>query len=269
MPLNQFLFRVFGFFAHRNFGNSLLFSFRNKSSQDQHRFFSILGLDRNSALTKLNSTLNTIYGKNYDETNGMWSEHLLLFAALSESKYKIKTILEIGTFNGETARILGMLFPSASVETIDLPSSEIEVKSIYKYASKNLSKIRSHNLNNLENVNFTEKNSLLLLLEERKFDLIWIDGSHGYPIAAVDIANSVRLLTKNGIAICDDVYYKCKKPDRHYRSLASKEILVELEATELITLVMILKRIGFFFNFPTSNRKYLGVFQRHIYISTK
>jgi len=269
MGLNQFLFRFFGFFAHRNFGNSLLFYFRNKSSQDQDKIFSFLGLDRNSALTKLNSILNTIYGKNYDETNGMWSEHLLLFSALSESKYKIKTILEIGTFNGETARILGTLFPSASVETIDLPSNEVEVKSIYKYASKNLSKIRNNNLNDLENVNFTEKNSLLLLLEEKKFDLIWIDGSHGYPTAAVDIANSVRLLTKNGIAICDDVYYKCKKPDKYYRSLASKEMLTELESTGLITLVMILKRIGFFFNFPSSNRKYLGVFKHHVYSLTE
>jgi len=269
MSLNQFWFKFFGFLAHRNFGNNILFSSLNKSSQDQDNLFSSLGLDRNLALMKLNSVLNTIYGKSYDETNGMWSEHLLLFSAISDSKYDIKTILEIGTFNGETARILGILFPSASVETIDLPSREIEVKSIYKYASKNLSKIRSSNFNNQENVSFTEKNSLLLLLEERKFDLIWIDGSHGYPTAAVDIANSVRLLTENGIAICDDVYFKCKKPDKHYRSLASKEMLVELEATELITLIMTLKRIGFFFNFPTSNRKYLGVFQRHINISTK
>ena len=38
------------------------------------------------------------------------------------------------------------------------------------------------------------------------FDLIWVDGSHMDPVVSVDIANAIRLISKNGHIIVDDVF---------------------------------------------------------------
>jgi hypothetical protein len=137
MLLNQFVFRIFGLLAHRDFGKKFLLKYNNKSSTEQDSHYLSLGLDRSLGLMKLNTALYRLYGRTYSETNGMWSEHLILFSAISESNYKIKTILEIGTFNGETTRILSLLFPNSSIETLDLPFNEIKNDHLYKYVTKN------------------------------------------------------------------------------------------------------------------------------------
>ena len=49
----------------------------------------------------------------YNELEGMYSEHLIIFAALAKSNNQIRNILEIGTHNGKTACILARLFPLA------------------------------------------------------------------------------------------------------------------------------------------------------------
>jgi predicted O-methyltransferase YrrM len=219
-------------------------------------------------LIKLNIILYELYEKEYLETNGMWSEHLILFSAISQSKFKIKTILEIGTFNGETATILSLLFPNSKIETYDLPVAEMVQDQIYNYATNNQQLIseRELNLKNLSNVKFIEKNSLELLNVEKKYDLIWIDGAHGYPIASIDIANAVRMLSNTGIAICDDVYLKSKKIDKFYRSTASIETLQELNKSGLIKFKLVSKRKGFFFNNPNKYQKFLAIFWKKDYL---
>ena len=47
------------------------------------------------------------------------SEHLTLFASISQV-FEIKRILEIGTYDGQNARYLSILFPQAEIETMDL-----------------------------------------------------------------------------------------------------------------------------------------------------
>ena len=46
---------------------------------------------------------------------------------------------------------------------------------------------RGNNLKDLKNVEFIKKNSLKLINESKKYDLIWIDGAHGYPFITADI----------------------------------------------------------------------------------
>ena len=102
---------------------------------EQNSIYFNLNLDRNLALSKLNKVLVDNFSKEYDEDNGMWSEHLLLFSALSISHpNKIKSILEIGTFNGETAFILSKLFPNSKIVTIDLNNDNLKEVKEYSYA---------------------------------------------------------------------------------------------------------------------------------------
>jgi predicted O-methyltransferase YrrM len=262
MPLNKVTKKVIGFLAYHNFGSGIFLKMELKTLQSQNLKFQEIGLDRNKAISKLNTVLDEIYGTNYTEKNGMWSEHLILFAGLSNSSNKIKKILEIGTFNGETSAILNKLFPESSILTIDLKFDEILKTKMYKYATEGnmLEKNRSANLEFLQNVNFLEMNSLDLINYNQEFDLIWIDGEHTYPTVAIDIANSVRLLSPNGVAICDDVYTETEEGAGC--SVASLQTLEALSESKLIKFTLLHKRIGGYFNYPQSNKKYLGYFMK-------
>jgi predicted O-methyltransferase YrrM len=261
MLLNQFAFRIFGFLAHRDFGKKFLLKYNIKASKEQESQYRSLGLDRSLGLMKLNTVLYELYGRTYSETNGMWSEHLILFSAISESNYKIKTILEIGTFNGETTRILSLLFPNSSIETLDLPFNEIKNDHLYKYVTKNkeLIKKRDQNLISLANVKFIEMNSLELIRSQEKYDLIWVDGDHSNPVVSIDIANAIRLLKPKGLSICDDVYLATSNLGKYGRSSAAFETLDKYAKAKVIKFTLLRKRIGFFYNSPKKFVKYLAI----------
>ena len=40
---------------------------------------------------------------------------------------------------------------------------------------------------------FKQMNSINLFNHKKKYDLIWIDGAHGYPMVTTDIINSLKL----------------------------------------------------------------------------
>lgn len=223
-----------------------------------------LGLSRAQGIIKLNSVLSKIYGRLYSERNGMWSEHLILFASISESDYEINNILEIGTFNGETARIFSELFPLSKITTIDLIFEDILETKMYEYETneKKLINSRITNLKSLPNVNFIEMNSLELIKSSDSFDLIWIDGDHKYPTVSIDIANAVRLLSPNGIGVCDDIYTKNTKANIGGRSIASLQTIVAMSKSKLIEYTLVHKRISVYFNYPLLNKKYLGIIRK-------
>ena len=256
--------KFFGYLAFHNFGNRLFIQYQRRLLNEQKTNYFNLGLDRDKGLQKLNSVLEEIYGVSYSENRGMWSEHLIIFAAIATSERNISNILEIGTFNGETARILSALFPSSEILTVDLSFSEIKKTKMYEYETKNSQLIlkRNENLKLLPRVKFHEKNSLLLTNATKSFDLIWIDGDHSYPTAAIDIANAVRMLNPDGVGICDDVYLDAKEGQIDGRSKASIDTLKSLNSAGLISYSLIHKRIGGYYNFPAFNKKYLGIIKK-------
>ena len=264
MLFRKISMKIFGYLAFHNFGNRLFLKYEKSLLSEQNEVFLSLGLDRGKGLNKLNSVLEDIYGVSYSEKRGMWSEHLLIFAAIATSDRAVGNILEIGTFNGETARILSALFPSSEILTVDLSFSEIKKTKMYEYETKNSQLIlkRNENLKLLPRVKFHEKNSLLLTNATKSFDLIWIDGDHSYPIAAIDIANAVRMLNPDGVGICDDVYLDAREGQMDGRSKASIETLKSLNSAGLISYCLIHKRIGGYFNFPAFNKKYLGIIKK-------
>lgn len=264
MLFRKISLKIFGYLAFHNLGNRLLLKYERSLLDEQNTAFLNLGLDRDKGLHKLNSILEGIYGVGYSEKRGMWSEHLLVFAAIATSDRVVSAILEIGTFNGETTRILSALFPSSQILTIDLPFSEIKKTKMYEYETKNSQLIlkRNKNLQLLTSVKFLEKNSLTLMNTATSFDLIWIDGDHSYPVAAIDIANAVRMLNPNGVGICDDVYLDAKEGQVDGRSKASIETLESLHSAGLISYNLVRKRIGGYFNFPAFNKKYIGIFKK-------
>jgi predicted O-methyltransferase YrrM len=234
------------------------------TTSDQNQIFHEIGLSRESGLNKLNDLLMKFFGRHYDEKDGMYSEHLVTLSSISCLNHSLKNILEIGTYDGRTALILSELFEGANILSIDLPATDNDFESMYSRKGKvqDFVENRNKNLGASKQIRFLEANSISLTNIEEKFDLIWIDGAHGYPVVAMDIINSYRLCKKGGYVLIDDVLEQVDYSDKHYTSIAAHESLSELKIAKLINdFHLIPKRLGAEFNLPWV-KKHVGIFRR-------
>ena len=98
---------------------------------------------------------------------------------------------------------------------------------------------------------FREVNSLELSKWEERFDLIWIDGAHGYPVVAMDVINSFRLASENGYVLIDDLRITGSDSHRMYKSVGGFESLQALVEAKLIpSFYLFYKRLSGVFNTP-------------------
>ena len=198
------------------------------------------------------------------------SQHYELFVAFSES-FEPRRILEIGTADGSFAAFLSMVFPVAKIDTLDLPEadprffnatslenptqSNTETNNNY---AESISK-RKRNLSSSSNIRFVAKNSLFLSRSEGyKYDLIWVDGDHTYPVVACDIANAVRLVADGGFIFCDDVFLS-KGQKGKWGSQETAQTLVSYEAAGVLKNNFVLKSIRPEKNYSKLVRKHISV----------
>lgn len=172
--------------------------------------FSALGFDYGAAQKNLDIVLNEMGKPAYSLSNGIASVHWLLFACLI-SKRKVDRILEIGTFDGETAALLARLFPDAEIVTVDLPATDPILAESYDYARGGAEKMEAFEQRlatntRAANIRLVRVNSFFLPgAVKGLFDLIWVDGGHLYPEIAWDICNAYHCLKPGGTLMCDDV----------------------------------------------------------------
>ena len=232
--------------------------------EDQANNFSRLDLNRDEGLLLLNKVLVELDGTNYDENNGMFSEHLILLSSISIASSQIRSVLEIGTYDGKTSVILNKIFPEASITTIDLPIKDKDFESTYNRSgsANTFADKRNTLLNSSNQIKFLEINSIALSEMDNKFDVIWIDGAHGYPVVAMDIINTFRLCNKGGYVLVDDVWKNERISDKYYHSVGAMQSLSELKSANLIDeYFLIPKRISSYFNLPW-NKKFIGFFRK-------
>ena len=235
---------------------------QNFFEEEQNKIFEHFGLNRQEGIKKLISTKKDLDFKLRDSE--MSSEHEVIFSSLSYSKNKSFTdILEIGTFDGFNSLLLSNLFPNSNIDTIDLSETDDEFTNFYN-RKDNISKfIQDRNiiLSKNKNINFSPINSLKLLNYKKKYDLIWIDGAHGYPVVCIDIINSLHILKENGLILCDDVHLKLNQnnSDIMYSSIATYETLNELKKQDLINFRLIYKRLNAEDNCIENTRKFIAI----------
>jgi len=234
-------------------------------TEEQNKIFKRLGLNRPEGLKKLQNIKKDMNFENREDL--MSSEHEVVFSCLSlNNNMKISKILEIGTFDGMNSLLLSKIFPNADIDTIDLPHTESDF--IKNYNRKNrIDEFISHRDNNLRKNNkiqFIQKNSINLINFKNKYDLIWIDGGHGYPIVCADIINSLYLVNNNGIIICDDIFINLKlsQSDKMYNPNASFQTLNLLKKENLINLEFIFKRLSVNQNCVKKQRKFVAVLKK-------
>ncbi len=236
--------------------------YRKENLPKQELLYKAHGLDRTAGLQKINETFLDLFGRKYNEESGMMSEHFIMFASLAAKQFNPKKILEIGTYKGFSSLVLATLFPDSKVFTIDLKSDDDKFKESYNRRKpeerKEFLKVRNKYLKSKPNIEFIEESSLLLTIRKEfkdQFDLIWIDGAHGYPIVCADIINSVSLANSNTIIMCDDVFKNIEESDAMYDSIASFETIEELIRSGIISCGYFLKRLGIS---KTVNDQYIG-----------
>lgn len=223
----------------------LRFSYNYKEIlTQQNHLFRKIGLDRDKALL----SLVDIYSV-YPELEVLRSEHHTLFAALSLKK-NIRSILEIGTYTASCTKLLSVLYPNAEIISIDLPDEDPIFSQTYNRGNSidrmKFIKERNSLIASCHNVTFVQENSLQLTHErDSKFDLIWVDGAHGYPMIAMDIVNSLSCLSKEGFMFIDDVWIDRSRNDPNYRSIGAYESIIALKNSSLIDFNLIPKRIEF------------------------
>ena len=209
--------------------------------------------NRDETIRYLDKTLHSLGFNKYNELDGLYSEHLIIFASIAKSNHKIEKILEIGTHNGKTTTILSKLFPKATITTIDLKDNDPIFRKTYQRENnfKRFIKNRNDLISKHKNINFMQINSLSLSTANNKIphqDLIWVDGAHGYPIVSADITNSIKLMNKKSILMCDDIWKKTKKNDDMYVSTAGYETISSFNDAKILKTFFFRKRIGKKFN---------------------
>lgn len=231
---------------------------------EQTQRFKDLGLDWQDARRGVEQLL----GKNTNISSHR-SEHYELLMAVSK-RHKPKRILEIGTAEGDFTIFLASIFPDAEIDTIDLSSSDsrfwnatTELSST-KRAKVSSSEVeeRDAKLSKFSNISFWETNSLALTFQETdKYDLIWVDGDHTYPVVSIDIANALRLLNVGGMLGFDDIY---EIPQTNYQWVGqeSYETLVQFKNAGLIDFNLILKKLFREKNYNKKSQKFIAIATR-------
>ena len=235
---------------------------QNFFEEEQNKIYEHFGLNRQEGIKKLISTKKDLDFKLRD--SDMSSEHEVIFSSLSLSKNQsFSDILEIGTFDGFNSLLLSNLFRNSNIDTIDLSETDDDFVNFY-YRKDKINKFvqdRNFILSKNKNINFSPLNSLKLLNYKKKYDLIWIDGAHGYPVVCIDIINSLNILKENGLILCDDVCLKLNQSnsDIMYSSIATYETLNELKKQDLIDFRLIYKRLSPEHNCVENTRKFVAI----------
>jgi hypothetical protein len=140
-----------------------------------------------------------------DAFHSMW---YLLF-----SEFKPVNCLEIGVYRGQTLTLWGLLARhfkySCNIECVSPFSSAGDSVSKYNNEIDYLDDtLKNHKYFNLGDpkycVEFSNSDKAKSFISQKKWDLIYIDGSHDYDIVCDDFETSLKNLAPKGIIVMDD-----------------------------------------------------------------
>lgn len=190
------------------------FKFKTKSYEE------ILNLNRNDCYIYFldyfyfKSKKSIFYHRKYFKNNNRGFGEDAFHSMWSFIFYKFKpiTVLEIGVYRGQTLSLFEILSKELKLKSQVFGISPLTSDSdkVSKYAVLDYQQDIQKNFNefNLPKPNlfkaFSTEKKAIKFIESRKWDLIYIDGSHDYEVVIEDTKNSIKNLSDNGILILDD-----------------------------------------------------------------
>ena len=98
-------------------------------------------------------------------------------------------------------------------------------------------------------------NSLDLLnkFEKEFFDIIWLDGDHTNPQVTIDTFSALHILKKNGVLLCDDIFFD--KDSRDFNKSQAYEAVKLLTESGKLKTEYIIKRLH---HKNAINKKYIS-----------
>ena len=166
---------------------------------------------------KVNSDFNLdfFYSKCKFDYEDWFTHNIPIWNFFLKNMSKIK-YLEIGAFEGRSVIFVAKTIKELiSIDVVDTfkgsdehKSTNIDFNNVYRNFKNNTNQFKEMlTVHKSNSENFFNKN-------KKKFDMIYIDGSHHYNDVLKDLINSYKFLDKDGIIICDDFkwtsYYKNK-----------------------------------------------------------
>jgi len=116
------------------------------------------------------------------------------------TNFNIENILEIGTLLGETTFFCSDFDKVKQVTTVDFKEHPRYIVN-YKFFLSNLSKHKNKN----KILHYDEGSNKFFETCDKTYDLIFIDGDHGYTQSKSDLQNSIKHLRKGGIILMHDI----------------------------------------------------------------
>lgn len=233
---------------------------------EQARAFTQCGLDWEASKTAVSS-----FFEFRRETRPDTSQHWEVAAGVVLAG-GVNRILEIGTERGQFTAFLQSLDSGLEITTVDLPSSNkryITATTAARAEVENeLSAIQStvaerrRNIDHLERVRFWEMNSVRLALVEEKFDFVFVDGDHTYPVVAIDAINAVRLVQTAGWILFDDLISE-RRVASEYGGAESTRIVNVLEDSGVVSVTRFHKRLEAPKLIDEVDRKYIALARRN------
>lgn len=196
-------------------------------------------LNYNKIKTTRISFLNSVQFVKNKYTQDWFSKHTYFINIILNKNLNKKSpkILEVGSYEGLSTNFFLKKFKRSTIDIVDTFNGSDEHK-----GSKNLKNLKLKFTNNTKK-NFKKikifsmkSSDFYINYPNKKYDLIYIDGSHFYKDVLIDAHNSLKMLNKNGIIIFDDYFWKFyrdkKNPkdaiDKFYRMNSNKIKLVGL-----------------------------------------
>ncbi len=123
-------------------------------------------------------------------------------------KLQPQEVLEIGSGWGISASAIMQACEKTLLTTID-PRENLEEfnKRTEKYKNR-ITRIIGRSGENPSNPKYHSKNFKILEKLNKKYEFIYIDGSHEYKDVLYDLKNCLNLITPEGVIVLDDYFHK-------------------------------------------------------------